>query len=284
MGSGSVCTSSTPLHIWFRLYFFIVSFFPCIHDATYPPAGQWTLSCFNMAPGNPEEMRASDTDTMSNTGLVAALFYGVAIGGLFNTPTPYDANAYATDTYSKNHLGYLFGSPNTNGTLWCLSAVLLLVSTLSTIFVLAMLRQIDVKQYELFNEVLWKPTMLLPYILCCCGLAAQLFAFLSFLTIHWGEKRTLHCVLACFPFAGLCQQLLFARLTFATGAPLCRGMAIVLPLDARSCAIGLTVATKDFLDKLPQHTMTAPAIAAALERYVSERSDVFEKARKKRPP
>ena len=85
-------------------------------------------------------------------------------------------------------------------------------------------------------------------------------------------------------FAGLCQQLLFARLIFATGAPLCRGMAIVLPLDPRSCAIGLTVATKDFLDKLPQHTMTAPAIAAALERYASERSDVFEKARKKRPP
>ena len=80
------------------------------------------------------------------------------------------------------------------------------------------------------------------------------------------------------------QQLLFARLIFATGAVLSGGIATVLPLDPRSCAIGLTVATKDFMDKLPQHTMTAPAIAAALERYVSERSGVLEKARKKRLP
>ena len=94
--------------------------------------------------------------------LVAALMYGVAIGGLLSAPEN-------NTTGGVSHLGYLLGSQATNGTLWCISVVLLLYSTLCAVFCINMVKQIEGDAYELFNEVVWKALLWHSFVLPAQG-------------------------------------------------------------------------------------------------------------------
>jgi len=175
--------------------------------------------------------------------------YGVSISGLMSAPTP------ASDIGSQ-HIGHYLGEENVNGTLWCVAVVSTLTSTIIAIFALNMLKQVEAGMYRLFTEVLWKPFLQLPYLFCMIGIMAQLLAFISYLTISWGEHRTLCCVLSCLPLFFISQQLYQTRIVFATD----------VVIDVQDA-----IASR-------RHVMLSPTqIVAKLERYVQDRSEILLK-------
>ena len=199
------------------------------------------LKCFNLAQDK-NDMSVL-LDAQNNTALVAALMYGVALGGFFTEPTPAPNSTF-------NHLGFFLGSKEVNGSLWCVSVVALLTATLVSVFYINMLKQVDGQMYSLFEEVMGRKALQVPLVLCSFGVVTQVVAFLSFLTIAWGEDRTACCVLLC---ASMIMSSLFyaeTRLVFATD---------------------VTIQTQHALQDRSKVILSATEIVESLNSYISEK-------------